>query len=75
MNCFVCSRTGLTEAAIANCTNCGSGLCPDHLNEVEITITKTVPLGPEQALPLKARRMLCEKCEAALSQKGAGRIQ
>ncbi len=69
MNCFDCSRRGATEVAIGSCVNCGAGLCPDHVVENETTITKIVPLGLEQALPMKARRILCEKCEAALSQK------
>jgi len=69
MNCFDCSRRGATEVAIASCVNCGAGVCPDHVVEDETTITRIVGLGLEQALPLKARRILCEKCEAALSQK------
>ena len=33
MNCFECTKTHDTVAAVGTCTHCGVGLCLDHLIE------------------------------------------
>lgn len=33
MNCRECARDQKVETAVAICTNCGVGLCEEHLTE------------------------------------------
>jgi hypothetical protein len=68
MICFSCHREGIDASAAAVCHHCGVGICPGHLFETEIIVTKTVPLGRKVPLPLKARRIYCGKCREAFSQ-------
>lgn len=68
MYCFECLRDDFEEPAAGICHHCGGGVCLKHLVETEVTVTKTVPLGREVPLPIKARRIFCRVCREALTQ-------
>ncbi|GAA2424229.1 DUF2180 family protein [Streptomyces macrosporus] len=66
MNCYECRSGGRTTAAIAVCSRCHVGMCPEHLRiEAELVHEPRgmgqVTQGPE------ARRALCEVCARAES--------
>lgn len=33
MNCYVCSKDGVTSPSVAICTSCGVAMCQEHLEE------------------------------------------
>jgi hypothetical protein len=53
MKCFEHAKAGETRDAVAVCTNCGAGLCMDHLIEDVSTIPRTNE---------KTRTILCHLC-------------
>ena len=65
MNCFDCSVSGQTTAAVGSCTTCGAGVCADHveLDAHELAHTSS----PGNYTPKVTRAFVCSVCAAVLS--------
>ena len=46
MNCFDCAATGITTVAVAVCSDCGAGLCADHVQVEAHWLTRTAVIEP-----------------------------
>ena len=62
MKCYVCSKTGMVNDAVAVCAVCGKGLCVEHALERELPLTQRV----SGWLNLSTTHILCEACAVAL---------
>jgi hypothetical protein len=68
MNCYDCFRESVTNLAVAVCNVCSAGICSKHLVETDRAVTVTRLLNRVEELPLKARKLVCNKCSQALHQ-------
>jgi hypothetical protein len=65
MNCFDCAATGITTAAVAVCSNCGAGLCADHVQVEAHRLTRTGVINSTVVVEPPAREIRCPVCQAA----------
>ena len=65
MNCYDCAVEGRSEAALARCRNCGTGVCQEHL-EVGRHPVEQSSVGPRAAEA--SRRILCTSCDQVLAE-------
>lgn len=75
MNCLECAQADGTTAAVAVCGRCGAGLCREHLHEGGEALTVMAPIARQVAVEPLARRLRCEKCEAAEKAQATGRAR
>ena len=65
MNCYDCSRVGVTRGAVAVCVDCGAAVCMEHAIGEQHWLTRTqVILRVERVSP-PARLIRCRTCHAA----------
>ena len=72
MMCYVCSKLGKQEPAVAICIVCGMGLCMEHVVREELPVYENVNMGMADSrhkLPATLPRILCPDCSKALHQK------
>ena len=69
MNCYECDKEGVEHAAVGSCHQCSAGLCGRHAVEGSAAVTAQTLINRVVELPLKARLLLCHKCQAALNQR------
>jgi hypothetical protein len=65
MNCFDCAATGITTAGVAVCSNCGAGLCADHVQVEAHWLTRTAVINRTVVVEPPARTIRCPVCQAA----------
>ena len=58
MRCYTCSKETKNSEAVAVCSVCGKGLCPQHAKEREIPMTQHVSGWADQS----AVHILCGDC-------------
>lgn len=68
MRCFECSRLGARSDAIAVCHHCSAALCFDHAVVADDPVHMMYPVAKMAILPVHARLILCETCNAARNQ-------
>jgi hypothetical protein len=68
MNCYDCSRESVANPAVAVCNVCSAGICRKHLLETDRAVTVTRLMNRVEELPLKARKLVCNKCSQAVQQ-------
>ncbi|HZG04041.1 MAG TPA: DUF2180 family protein [Streptomyces sp.] len=64
MNCYECQAQGRTTTAVAVCSRCHVGLCPEHLRMETEIVSEPRGMGQVSQKP-EARRALCEVCQRA----------
>ncbi|MFP8962351.1 DUF2180 family protein [Streptomyces nanhaiensis] len=64
MNCYECLTRERTTTAVAVCSRCHVGLCPEHLRIDSQLVREPRGMGQVTQTP-EARRALCEVCERA----------
>ncbi|GAA2406312.1 hypothetical protein GCM10010420_37770 [Streptomyces glaucosporus] len=64
MNCYECHSEGRTATAVAVCSRCHAGLCPDHLTVESRLVREPRGMGQVTQGP-EARRVLCGVCARA----------
>jgi hypothetical protein len=60
MNCFDCSVTGRRVTALGCCTNCGAGVCADHVELDAHELAHST--GPGIYTPHVTRAFTCTAC-------------
>ena len=63
MNCFDCAHGDVV--AVAVCAHCGAGLCREHVVAVDETLTVVMPINAVIEISPPARRLRCQRCDAA----------
>ncbi len=71
MWCYDCSQQAIRREAIGVCHHCSVGVCTHHGTMVSDPVLIRQPVAKVEALPKKARELLCHTCLAALGQDGA----
>lgn len=67
MNCFDCSIDRRTTPALGACTNCGAGVCAEH---VELDAHEQAHTsGPGNYTPKVTCAFTCHECAAVLYQQ------
>ncbi|MFH0241544.1 DUF2180 family protein [Streptomyces sp. HK10] len=64
MNCYECLTRDRTTTAVAVCSRCHLGLCPEHLRIESELVSEPRGMGQVTQTP-EARRALCEVCARA----------
>lgn len=65
MNCFDCAALGISTAAVGMCSNCGAGLCVDHVRVEAQWLTRTAVINRTIVVEPPARVIRCPVCQAA----------
>lgn len=65
MNCFDCAAAGITTVAVAVCSNCGAGLCADHVQVEAHWLTRTAVINGSVVVEPTAREIRWPVCQAA----------
>lgn len=65
MNCFTCATSDRSTAAIASCTSCGAGVCPEHAR----VDAHERPYSPSPGIhtPHVVRAFICPDCAVITS--------
>jgi Uncharacterized protein conserved in archaea (DUF2180) len=45
MLCYPCAKNGVERAAVALCSSCSAGLCPEHLRETAAQLASDNPFA------------------------------
>ena len=65
MKCFDCAALGHTADAVAVCTACGAGVCPDHAHITPRWLTRTAVIDRTVRVEPPARSIRCGLCQQA----------
>ncbi len=65
MNCFSCASSDRVTAAVASCTSCGAGVCPEHA-QVDAH-DHSYSASPGAHTPHVVRAFICPACAAVTS--------
>lgn len=75
MFCYECALQGVRREAIGMCHNCSLALCREHAHVEPAPVVATYAIRTYPSvrgaveLPVKARKLLCAVCRAALGQR------
>jgi hypothetical protein len=72
MNCFDCASLGHRVPAVGICSDCGAGICADHLRLSPHWLTRTAIINRVVAVEPPARILRCPVCQAAHEAAEAG---
>ena len=66
MNCYDSAQEGKTESALGVCTNCGAGVCQQHM-VMDKRRFEQDSMGPPA--PENTRQVLCVSCDQVLGSR------
>jgi hypothetical protein len=75
MNCFDCIALGHAADAVAVCTDCGAGACPEHARVTPRWLTRTIPVGRTEQVEVPARIIRCALCQQARDAEAGWPLQ
>ncbi|MFE3850529.1 DUF2180 family protein [Streptomyces griseorubiginosus] len=64
MNCYECTRSGLTSQAVAVCRLCGAAVCTEHVRTETVQLREAAHPG-KVIHDLPARQLTCPVCRTA----------
>ena len=65
MKCFDCAALGISTAAVGVCSDCGAGICAEHVRVEAQWLTRTAVINRTVVVEPPARVMRCPVCQAA----------
>ena len=66
MNCYDSAQEGTTEAALGVCTNCGAGVCQQHMVMDKRRFEQDSMASPATEA---TRQVLCTSCDQVLGNR------
>lgn len=71
MNCFDCAALGEAADAVAVCTDCGAGACPEHARVTPRWLIRIVPINRRERVEVPGRIIRCGLCQQARDAEGS----
>jgi hypothetical protein len=65
MNCYDCSRVGVTRGAVAVCIDCGAAVCLEHTISEKHWLTRMQVILRVERVDPPGRLIRCRTCHAA----------